>query len=82
MTARRPRGRCAAAGALLSGALLSAAGCGSDACTELVRRTCGDQEQCADVQACHSARDAQGAGVISACAAGLENPVSYPPCDL
>lgn len=55
--------------------------CGTDPCVELVRKTCGESEACAQGRACLSARDQAIRGVSSACATALDNPLSYPACE-
>ena len=62
-----------------AGALLIAA-CEPDPCAELVRKTCGDVNQCAERRSCQAAEELQQSAVTAACAEALDNPISYPAC--
>jgi hypothetical protein len=57
-------------------------GCGPDPCDELVRESCGDQEQCDATPACRSARQLRTRDVAVACESARENSYSYPRCEL
>lgn len=54
--------------------------CGEDPCAEIVRRTCGDEDQCADRKACSAAKGLLENGVTAACSEALDNPLAYPAC--
>ncbi|MBN2357964.1 MAG: hypothetical protein JXR83_00830 [Deltaproteobacteria bacterium] len=77
---RRPNAVAGASCAVVLGLALGA--CQASPCAELVDRTCGEAEICAESDGCRNARQLLEAGAEPACREALDNPISYPECSI